>query len=239
MRIAIINLDISVDRLKKCSEQLSNYGHDFERISAVDIRVNENAGLIETYSVRQNYFGYYKTLKPGEIGCYLSHRKLWQKMVDEDIDQMLVLEDDFELKADLHNVLEFVSSINPSDWDIIKLGEIPKKRIKKILQSKGELQLISFKKAPQGTYAYIISKKAARQMLAFSSPFFRPIDVDMQHFWEHKQKVLGILNNPFIHIDGESVLKTMGNRDKTKRRLFVKFYTTFYEKLMLLFGSST
>ena len=80
MRIAIINLDVSVDRLKKCSEQLSNYGHDFERISAVDIRVNENAGLIETYSVRQNYFGYYKTLKPGEIGCYLSHRKLWQKM---------------------------------------------------------------------------------------------------------------------------------------------------------------
>ena len=107
------------------------------------------------------------------------------------------------------------------------------------MQTKGDLELISFKKAPQGTYAYIISKKAAKQMLAFSSPFFRPIDVDMQHFWEHKQKVLGILNNPFTHIDGESVLKTMGNRDKTKRRLIVKFYTTFYVKLMLLFGSST
>ena len=75
MRIAIINLDISVDRLKKCSEQLSNYGHDFERISAV-YKMKVNAGLIETYSLRQNYFGYYKTLKPGEIGCYLSHRKL-------------------------------------------------------------------------------------------------------------------------------------------------------------------
>ena len=131
MRIAIINLDISVDRLRKCRDQLSKYGHDFDRISAVDIRLKENAGLIETYSVILNYFGYYKTLKPGEIGCYLSHRKLWQNMVDKNIDQMLVLEDDFELKADLHNVFEFVSSINPSDWDIIKLGEIPKKESKK------------------------------------------------------------------------------------------------------------
>ena len=53
MRIAIINLDISVDRLRKCRDQLSKYGHDFDRISAVDIRLKENAGLIETYSVIQ------------------------------------------------------------------------------------------------------------------------------------------------------------------------------------------
>jgi GR25 family glycosyltransferase involved in LPS biosynthesis len=46
-------------------------------------------------------------LKPGEIGCYLSHRSIWQEMVDKKIDRLLVVEDDIEFLPNFKSCLQF------------------------------------------------------------------------------------------------------------------------------------
>src|SRR5215203_1051955 len=35
-----------------------------------------------------------RRLLPGEIGCYSSHVEIWLRLIDDDVDQYIVLEDD-------------------------------------------------------------------------------------------------------------------------------------------------
>ena len=232
MKTFLINLDKSEKRLENSNKQLSNFNILFERISAVNVTQDRDKELRNYYDSKLNYFKYYKSLTDGEIGCYLSHRKVWQKIVQENIEYALVLEDDFLLHKGLKDIDKLLKVID-QPWDLIKLGEIPNKRIKQRILEVGDLSLIKFRKTPHGTYAYLITIEGAKKMLKHSDPFSRPVDIDMQHIWEHKCKILGVLNNPFTHMDGESDLKAIGNRDKTKRRPLIQLVNVVYEKIML------
>ena len=48
--------------------------------------------LISTHLRKLEKFG--RELTPGELGCSLSHIRLWEKMVKENIPEVLILEDD-------------------------------------------------------------------------------------------------------------------------------------------------
>jgi glycosyl transferase family 25 len=74
----------------ECQNQLCDY--DFERISAVDGSQLEHNELTQFYDVDLSRQQYHSLLTLGEIGCYLSHRKVWQKIVDGQLDFALVLE---------------------------------------------------------------------------------------------------------------------------------------------------
>lgn len=230
----LINLDKSEKRLENCKKQFNNFNILFERVSAVNLSLDRDKGLRRFYNAKKNKYTYYKSLTDGEIGCYLSHRKVWQKIVQENIEYALVLEDDFLLHKGLEDIDQLLKMV-VEPWDLIKLGEIPNKRIKQQILAIADLSLVKFRKIPQGTYSYLITIKGAKKMLKHSNPFSRPVDIDMQHVWEHKCNILGVLNNPFTHIDGESDLKAMGNRDKTKRRPLIKLACIVYEKIMLFF----
>lgn len=65
----------------------------------------------------------YIKMTPGEIGVSLSHYYIWKKMVDEDIEKAIILEDDssdidpyFEEK--FHNIMKSM----PCDWDIVLIS---------------------------------------------------------------------------------------------------------------------
>jgi len=40
--------------------------------------------------------------------------------------------------------------------------------------------------------AQAVSKNGAQKLLSASSPFFRPVDVDIQHYWERNIDVIGL-----------------------------------------------
>jgi GR25 family glycosyltransferase involved in LPS biosynthesis len=112
-------------------------------------------------------------LDQGEIGVSLSHYYVWKKIVDENINSALVLEDD---AINVHpNFSEYVNEIMkdvPSDWDMILLGfwlhkgdngsEIIKNRIYKVK----DFVLL---------HSYIINKKGALKFLNLT-PIDMPID---------------------------------------------------------------
>ncbi len=39
-----------------------------------------------------------RPMKMGEIGCFLSHFMIWQKMVEENLKEVLILEDDIKFE---------------------------------------------------------------------------------------------------------------------------------------------
>ncbi len=74
------------------TERLNALGLEFERISAFDGKLNPTLHLVAWW--KAIIFNFMARPSAGVIGCYQSHRFVWQKIVDDQISQALVFEDD-------------------------------------------------------------------------------------------------------------------------------------------------
>ena len=219
-KIFVINLDTSISRMRESQNQLWNF--DFERVSAIDGSKLDHDALTRFYDAELNYQQYHSVLTPGEIGCYLSHRKVWQKIVNENLDFALVLEDDFINNAALSKLMHDVAQIEQL-WDCIKLAEFPIKRKVVFSERLGNTNLEIYNKIPAKTCAQIISLVGAKKLLAMSEKFGRPVDIDIQHWWESDLRVFGLKPYPFeINQNMDSDIENKGSRKKLKRRRIFK-----------------
>lgn len=100
MKAFIINLKESVERRIKMENQLKKLKLKYEFIDAVDGRkMSEQQKKSITQEVNYAFL-------PGEIGCALSHQKIYQRMLDESTDVALILEDDVILNADINEIIK-------------------------------------------------------------------------------------------------------------------------------------
>ena len=200
-KIFVINLDRSTDRLVSISEELKNLNLEFERISAIDGKAVSEEFLNKYYSADLNKKNYYAPLTKAEIGCYISHLKACEKIVSDNLDFGIILEDDLVLEPSFALVSEIISSIK-EDWNYIKLATLFKK--KKIVSRKSiysatlngkiyKFDFVKWNKVPVGAQAYAITLEGAKEFLKKRSIFYRPIDVDLQFEWETKLNVCGLL----------------------------------------------
>lgn len=70
---------------------------------------------------KQHYESKGSKLTYGQLGCSLSHVNIYKKMVDEDIEMALILEDDCIFNDNLKNFNKYYNSL-PKDWDMIYVG---------------------------------------------------------------------------------------------------------------------
>lgn len=105
MKIFVINMDSRSDRLNFITQQMDGLGLSFERIRGVP-----GAQLCHDelciFDKERFIVQFKKPITQGEMGCAVSHRSIWQKMIDEDIDHALILEDDIRIDRKL---VEFLS----------------------------------------------------------------------------------------------------------------------------------
>lgn len=229
-RIFVINLAESKERWLDSQKQLA--GFEFERVQAVDGAKLDMSELYKHFDQRLNRQQYHKILTPGEIGCYLSHRKVWQRIVDENLDFGIVLEDDFINRTDIKVLINDIAQIN-CPWHCIKLAEYPIKRKAVFSQKIGNANLVTYNKVPARTCAQVISLTGAKHLLAMSEKFGRPVDIDIQHWWEGGLQVFGLQPYPFeINQSMDSDIENKGERKKSKVRYFFKMYkqVVFYFK---------
>jgi glycosyl transferase family 25 len=124
----LINLDGSDIRLESSRRQFEDANWSFERIVAVDGR-GKTPSDFDVYddAAARRFFG--RSMTSGEIGCYLSHIKAAQAVIDSDADMGLVFEDDFRANDGAWAVLrETIASLrgpfSPS-WDMVNLARPP------------------------------------------------------------------------------------------------------------------
>lgn len=141
-KILYINLDRRQDRNKNVLEQLKkiNYNGNIERISAVDaIKLNFNIipktlitdeGLATTTSKDMHLYTY---LTKGAIGCALSHKIVFEKVLYGNNDYVLILEDNMWFIDNFNNKLKKVlANFLDSKYDILWLGYHNKKNELKV-----------------------------------------------------------------------------------------------------------
>ena len=192
MKCYLVNLDKTPDRLAFIEEQFRYLlgqvpagSMELVRVSAVDAdrlddKTIEKYYEKDRYSFNARYFPNVLSasgMTSGEIACFLSHRKCWQKIVDAQDDYAVVLEDDIifsETAGRFFSEKEWI----PEDADIVKLEVLTRKIITGIepatrFQGKEVLRLYS---SSLGTAAYVISKKTAQRLLQMTERFFIPVD---------------------------------------------------------------
>lgn len=196
-KIYVINLDQCTDRLRNCSERLSQQGLSFERISACKgdaLTLNQK---YEHYCKFENLAKYYRPLTSGEIGCYLSHREAWKRIAEGEAPYGIVLEDDIVVKEDMRLAINAIDNLR-ADWQLIKLAPY-KNRTRKIVYKcsvANNFDLVIHDKPMSGCAASAITKVAAKRLLEQTSRFGRPVDVEIQHFWETHVDVYSLLPYP-------------------------------------------
>jgi GR25 family glycosyltransferase involved in LPS biosynthesis len=137
--ILYINLERSIERNKKMTEQFKNFNiTNYKRFNAVDgKKINLKVGEINGIKYEQpnipNDVDYYdisnkKYLSPGELGCLLSHISAIKYSYENGLNTILILEDDISfklLKFWDYKISELIQKI-PNDWDIIQLHHLEK-----------------------------------------------------------------------------------------------------------------
>lgn len=104
MKIFLVNLDHDIKRLDFMDKQLKNLWLVYERFPA--IKPSKLDSLDKYYNKDDSIKKHGKPLANGEIWCALSHLFIYKKMLDEDIDKCLILEDDSILTNKLINLID-------------------------------------------------------------------------------------------------------------------------------------
>ena len=67
-------------------------------------------------------FSQYPIKQQGFMGCWDSHRRLFNKIKEENTEYTLIMEDDVDLVENFNERLNEVISELPNDWDLLYLG---------------------------------------------------------------------------------------------------------------------
>jgi glycosyl transferase family 25 len=173
MNVYLINLDRSPERLSRMTTIFGDLGLDFTRVPAVD-----GAKLIAEGKLRQpERAGLIYQLGPGETGCFLSHRACWEAIASAEQDHAAIFEDDVHFGSGLADLLSSDAWI-PGDADVVKLETT---RVHTLLERKhGRFvlgrSLKRLRAIHTGASGYILSKSAARKLIALSQDFVDPVD---------------------------------------------------------------
>lgn len=159
MLTCIINLERDVERKNILELQLQKEDVRYEFIRAIDGQ-NDDLDKYE-FKVIPDWVEPFtsKVMKRGEIGCALTHYQLWEKIVNEKLDYMLILEDDVILCDNFNKrVAELLKEL--SNFDMLYLGRRP--------LNKNEIKVsenITKAKYSYGMHAYILSYAGAQKLL--------------------------------------------------------------------------
>jgi len=121
MKILLINLDRSSDRLSFQTDQFRTLGVEFERLPAV------NASDIPQEYFEKHQFDWQRPISITELACVQSHALAWQKCLELE-EAVLILEDDCVFSTTLPRVLASLEN-QPKGVDRVNLETRVKKKL--------------------------------------------------------------------------------------------------------------
>ncbi len=191
--VFVVNMARDVERRRYMTGRLTELGMEAEFITAVDGR---QLGPAEraAYDRQRALRVYGVEMMDSEIGCFLSHRGLYERMVREGIECALILEDDVRIDAAFPQIVRGLLDGAFQDWMVIrfdsKRGRVTAPRSRKfagtrVAELAGGAGLYRLQTHVLGVGAYLIRRAGALRMLEYGACIFMPIDQTMDRFWEN------------------------------------------------------
>ena len=193
------------------STEFALHFHFFPAIDANDFKIN-SANIPTHYHPKLTRFVKGKDLSFGEIACFSSHYRLWEKCVALD-SPIVVLEDDIDFMQDFCQIVEIIKS----PFDYVRLYYLFNRKMSQICNN----FYISFDKIA-GTQGYYLTPKAAKKFIKNARFWLFCVDDYMDMFFIHSVK--NIIFLPFIITEdsANATQSTISGREKPKMRFYQK-----------------
>ena len=236
LKTYVINLERSTVRKQYMKDLLSPYDFlDIEFMKAIDGRILTEEERHSGFDYDESVNLYGRNLNAGEIGCALSHRKVYKLLLDSDRSYALVLEDDIKILRNLNSLdLKGIDSLlNDGEPRVMMLsgdyGYYKKQPIARLYSA-------------VGAYAYIINKAAASLIMAINPPCSVADD-----WMFYKRKGLKLYAaypymvdaNVNMELLGSDVKQDSWSIDRSKmplKEIMIGAYTGIVKRLFKLFG---
>ena len=222
--IFVVNMQRDTERRQHMAGLLAGLGLAAEFVGAVDGRtltaperaVYDPARALRVYGVE---------MRDAEIGCYLSHHRIYERMVREGIPVAMVLEDDISIDPSLPGTVSALLASPFQDWLVVRLdskrGEVinpasSKFRGTRVAELRDGAALYQIRTQVLGVGAYLIRQEGAARMIAYGKRIFMPIDQTMDRYWENG--ILPYVVRPFPADQGDAFGSHAGDRSSTRRR---------------------
>lgn len=230
-KIFIVNLKQDNERRKHIISELTKQKLDnYEIIDAINgNEFNEKEIKKNTFRNKKNLNPWNTKMSPSQIGCALSHIKIYREFIKTDYDYALILEDDAIFVKNFNKkLINFILNSFKYKKQIILLSEI-KEFYNKPINKTEKYELVDVTNA-FFTHAYFINKGAAKSIISFNYPVKTIADNFVFFKIYCGIKITGI--NPFIVDQDKKNHPTtiLTERDKFKKTFL--FRRTLYKYKM-------
>ncbi|EDO43389.1 predicted protein [Nematostella vectensis] len=181
--IYMINLKRRPLRRRRMMASLAELGIQAKPVDAVDGKALTDAE-VKALGIKMlpGYYDPYgkRPLTMGEIGCFLSHYKIWKEMIEKGLERVLILEDDVRFEPDFRRkLLAMIADANQLEskynWDMIYVG---RRRMKTELIGHVEgSQYINWVNYTWWTLGYMIKLEGARKLVS-AKPLTKMMAID-------------------------------------------------------------
>ena len=187
--IFCINLEGADKRWNKVTNAFNNLNLNINRFPAVNgksLTNIDNSKILNSYNTNVNAICD-KNIKPnltlnlskGEFGCALSHLGLWEKIVKENIQTAILIEDDINPNKNFNDYKTLINDL-PKDWDIAYVSFLNTGK-KQYVKDRIYIPSCGFT-----TAGYIINNKGAKKLLDLL-PIVGPIDLYLLSLFRSKK----------------------------------------------------
>lgn len=174
LKTYVINLKESVDRKERVLAETKKYPcMNLEFVEAVNGRHLPEEEINRQFDSRRFLHRHGREILRGEIGCTLSHRECYRRLLESEENIALILEDDVcfidpdMVEPLLNGISEKMSRNIPCVISLTRHLLYYKNRKERL----GNYSLFGMREG-WGTCAYLINKEAARKLLSISKPYY-------------------------------------------------------------------
>lgn len=177
----VISLQRATERhsnVKKILKECPVPGHVVTAVDGYGLSAKDFSNAVSVKRLRPFYpFA----LRPGEVGVFMSHRKVWQQIIERNLDAGLALEDDISLNPSVFKSSWLLAMQSLPSFDIVKFP-VPRRSGGANLQCKPQ-HVYSPRLVPLGATSLLVTRNAAERLLELSKTFDRPVDAFIQMTW--------------------------------------------------------
>ena len=226
-KIYIVNLKHDIERKKNIINEIEKQNiKNYEIIEAVaGNELNEFELDTHTFKNKKNINPWNSKMSPSQIGCALSHIKIYKKFIDTEFKLALILEDDaIFLKNFKTTIKNLIIKNFKYRRQIMLLSEI-KEFYPKAIDFKDDYEIVDVANA-FFTHAYVINREAAQEIIKFNYPIKTVADNFVFFKIYCGVKITGL--NPFLLKQDTINFKTSILWEKKDRKIFL-FKRTLYK----------